>query len=178
MEIRFAIIPPASINKMSAQLAKKYARQGKHRFVVDNRNFFPHITLLRTKVTKKNYPLLISDVQEALRKFTSFNLHVSGFSVYPGGWLGLNIKSSVKLTSLKKALHIATQKNSSPTSNFAKLKSNHPHITLVRFYKNSLTTDAIVNEQLPKVKFTAHTIGLCKSRQTQVYKIVDQIKLK
>lgn len=176
MEIRFALIPPARINALTAKLAKRYAQQAKHRFVVDNQKLFPHMTLFKVTVSKKNYLSLLQVVKRELKKFKPFNLEVKGFLISDGGWLGLKIESSSKLNKLAKELANAIERSKLTP---APLKNPyHPHITLTRFYKNGLAHAVVKDEPKPSAKFSADSIGLCLSRQTQVYKILNTVKLK
>jgi 2'-5' RNA ligase len=175
MEIRIALIPPAKISVLAARLAKKYAVQAKHRFVVDNRNLFPHNTLFKVDVKKKDYIVLLGVVKTELRKFNPLRLDIKGFLISEGGWVGLKINPSSELIKLRKKLAEAVDQ-----SKLAKVQlksSYHPHLTLIRFYKPDASS-LIKAEPVPRTKFIVRDIGLCLSRQTQVYKILNTIKLK
>lgn len=178
MEIRFAIIPPGPISAMTATWAKKYARRAKHRFLVDNKKLFPHNTLFKVNVSKKNYLSLLSVCKKELRSFRSFNLEIKGFLVKKrNGNFAFKIKSSDKLNKLRKNLFGAIKNSKLVTKAYLK-RTYHPHITLTTFFKKDPSAVVIKGELAPSAKFTVRDIGLCLSRQTQVYKILNTVKLK
>src|SRR6185436_12660903 len=99
---------------------------------------------------KSEYKKLNKVIKEQLKKFGSFEILINGFIVSRGGWLGLNIKSSFRLTQLRRQLFqvIAAQ-------NFQvrKLKSPfHPHITLTRYYSDKNAEKAIQKQSKPWIK--------------------------
>lgn len=177
MEIRFAIIPPARINKLTGKLSIQHAKSGKHRFVVDNVKLFPHATLFVADVPKKEYRTLLAAIKDEARKHKSFEAEILGYQILQHLGLGLKIKPSKKLTDLRKSLYKLV-------SQFAEMKGAAnkwkypPHLSMVRFEDPHSAKQSIKDFRPPRDSFPVKTIGLCLCKGSQVYKVLDQIKLK
>ncbi len=176
MEVRVVLIPNKQISKYAAKFAHKFRKQGKYRFFVDNKILFPHITLFRANVRKIKYKELLSHFMVVLKKQKDFVLEIDGFVFEKGGWLALKIKETRQLNKLKNDLFIAAKQFSNPVGQ-ASVWKYPPHITLIRYYADKNSSLAISSEPVPQRSYKSQVVGLCLSRQTQVYKILDKIKL-
>lgn len=88
----------------------------------------------------------------------------------------MDVKLSPQL--LKLRMGLAKELKEQNLVESLRIKPNFsPHITLTRFYNDKNCQLAIESEKKPDFKLTVATIGLCLSRATQVYKIIDRCKL-
>jgi 2'-5' RNA ligase len=176
MEIILAVIPPAGVSKEIGALGKSVVKRFPHQFVVDNQKLFPHITLFKIDMEKSDYGKLRKVVKDAVKRESRFNVRVNKFGMPAGGWLDLQVVRSGNLTKLRRRLIQAiTAANWGDVSVKQKYR---PHITLTRFNSDEVVQTAVKRKPQPSFTFAVNKIGLCLSRQTQVYKIIETIKLK
>jgi 2'-5' RNA ligase len=174
MEIRFAVIPPEPINKKVSKLATQLAARGKHRFVVDNRNYFPHITLFKMEVPPARLRALLTEMQVFAKKFPTFPVKISSFGG-GGGWLDLQLAHSSQLDLLRRKL--AEVVSQVLQEKVLLTSSYRPHVTMIRFYSEKKKKEAMGATDSLKCTMKVSIIGLCLSRQTQVYKIIHKVRL-
>lgn len=177
MEIRFAVLLPAKLNKEAANIAKKVARLGPHRFVVDNKHLFPYITLFKINVHKRNYLRLEKIVSQAVQTSPKLSLTVRRIGSPKDIWVDLEITPTRHLAALRKKLADVVSKSGYADKVMIKARFR-PHITLTRFYSTKHVAKIAQLRQRVLGKFTASTIALCLSRQTQVYRIISKHNLK
>jgi 2'-5' RNA ligase len=175
MDIRLAVIPPAVTSKIVGKLGTQYGRKFRHRFLVDNQKLLPHATLFKVDIPRTDYKKLLLIAEKVIRQIPAFDVRVNKFGFPPEGWLDLQLATSLKLIALRKRLLKEIKRSG---LGIVTVKTAYrPHITLTRFYNNNHNRMAVKGEPKPQFMVPVTTIGLCLSRQTQVYKILNTIKI-
>ena len=178
MEIRLAILPPPKVSKMAGELGRIYGAKFPSWFKVDNRILAPHITLFVLNIKPKDIAKLKSSAAKQVKFLKKFGLTISRHSVYPGGWTGLKIKDSKRLSVLRKTLFNALKSFDSLQP--VKLKPKFsPHITLTKFKSPNNSRKAIKNSKILIRNFSAEVVAICLSnKHSQVTKALRIFKFK
>lgn len=176
-----AIIPPAPIARRAIALSQQLKDQG-GRFVLDGKNYFPHVTLYMTEFPTKN----LSKIKKALRHIIhgthSFSLRAEKYQHHSDGYLDVHFSKNRALRLLHKNIVHALNplrdglmrpKDRKRLSGFTKTQQRNllqygyrdalrlfkPHLTFTKFFTNNM------HPRMPKIafSFSATLIGLFQS---------------
>ncbi|OGE88334.1 MAG: hypothetical protein A2722_03830 [Candidatus Doudnabacteria bacterium RIFCSPHIGHO2_01_FULL_50_11] len=179
MQIHLSVIPPPSIRRMAAELAKKYVSKYPHFFVVDNARLFPHITLFWMDINKSRYYQLEKVLAGVLRKQGKIPLFINRHfysKINKGGWTGLKIRESRRLSFLRSETFRSLKDFSAKSAKLKKTFS--PHITLTKFKKHSNAKLATKFSKIPPRYFTVNLVAICiDGPYRQVKKTIKIYKL-
>jgi 2'-5' RNA ligase len=177
MEVRLALIPNPVFSKKMGGLGKAVGSKFSHRFLVDNKKYFPHATLFKVNIRKDKYPELLSITKDFVKGEKNFGFKIKGLATADGGWVDLEVLEKQKIFILRNTIY--RKLKLAKITKLKKLKPSYrPHFTLTRFFSNHKASLAVQNFPKQNFKLNAYSIGLCLSKQTQVYKILDKVKLK
>ena len=194
------LLPPRAVSKEAIRLSKLIAKSFPAEFILDGKNFYPHLTLFQLAIPAKSLPV-VNDLLEDTLKFTIQTKFDKYFGAKNGfiSWdcqisrqlLELQVKVIDKtnhfrrnrpLPSKKLHYNFLTAKDHKQIKKFGSaglLGSFRPHITLARLRDGSHYKEAL-NLLPPKkpliVKFKQAALGELSTHGT-VVKIISNYKL-
>lgn len=182
-ETRFfniAIYPPASILKKVLAVSKQL-RSKDSLFVLDNKKYFPHLTLYMVELPLKNIPQVKNELLKLSNSFQSFTIQPLGCRHYKEGYTNITYRRSRELNKLQRQVialirpwskNFMKEKDSFSTDTISKTELKNlthygyrevgttfsPHITFTKLKK---FTPSVFSD-IEKINFSFHVkrIGL------------------
>lgn len=162
------------LSKLAKKLAFNYSKLSESFFWVDGRKFAHHITLFDILVSQKSIKSAEEVVAKNLRKMSSIELLAKGVWKSRNGYLGLKVKNSKELLSLKRRLF---KELSGFNSQEVGTKYN-AHITLTRYKDPNFPYSMKIVSPITKSFNFENIIFARVDKHGQVYKILKTFKLK
>ncbi|MBI4281218.1 2'-5' RNA ligase family protein [Candidatus Uhrbacteria bacterium] len=99
-----AIIPPLAIAKKAIAASRRFKKQG-GLYVLDGKNYFPHVTLYMTEFPKKNLPAIKEALHDVITRTTSFPLTFSrNYHDAPSGFIVAHFRTTKAITTLHRRI--------------------------------------------------------------------------
>ena len=195
------LLPPKEVSEEAIRLSKLIAKSFAAEFVLDGKNFYPHLTLFQLSIPMKSLPVVNDLLKNTLKstietKFDKYYGAQNGFISWDcqinQQLLELHKKVIDKtnhfrrnrpLPSKKLQYNFLTTKDNIQIKKFGSsglLENFRPHITITRlkdgkYYKEAL--EALPVKKTHLVKFTKAALGELSTHGT-VIKIISEYKLK
>ena len=194
-----AIYPPAHIRRGAISLSKKLSELGTD-FTLDDKNFYPHITLYMTEFPVDNLPRVKKELRNITQKMHIFSVTPAGIGKVRGH-IGVDFKNIPDLVSLHRKIVLATNafregclrpkdrerllKHFFPANmermlkeygSSRAMKNYNPHLTLTKFTNDKTQVD--LKLQKSKFSFEVNEIVLFQSgRHGACRKILARFRL-
>jgi 2'-5' RNA ligase len=182
--IGVAFVPPESAKDLAVKLSAEISQKSEAYFVLDGKNFYPHITIYAPEFPAKNLDKVLFSIEELSKQISS--VRFSFTKMMPEfGWIGVESKLSeeiknihIKIVQLLNPLHEGhlREKYLSETNDIANGEQDNiklyghphvidlyrPHLTLIRL-KDKKAAEKIAGEiDWPLKEFTLDKIGVFK----------------
>lgn len=185
IRINIAFILPAGVAESVAKLSRKISEKEDVHFVIDNKNFFPHITIYSPDYPKQDSDKVFDIIEELSKNLSSIKFKTKKILANQG-FLGIEFDYSKEMKyiheSIVRALnplrggHILKKYIDAYDMNFSEDKKiniqkygypnsmnfYHPHMTITRL-KNEKDAEKIISKmQWPVEEFVVDKIGAYK----------------
>jgi len=181
MKLRFVVLPPVDTGKYASRLGKKFVAKQDYEFIVDNKEFFSHITLFSVELDSKGLRSLFETTRAFAKVFSVIALDISGLSTYPdlgGGWVAMRISYSRKLTGLRNKLGVLITSNPF-VSSVGMTKYFKLHITMTKLKDLDAVTRLLNRYSGLRKSFRMDIVAITLYDDTgQVSKIIKKFRLK
>jgi 2'-5' RNA ligase len=97
------IYPPTDIAAKAIKISKTFKKKGSS-FVLDGKNYFPHITIYMTEFPLKNIPVIKKLLKEFVLGLKSFQITASGYRQNKDGYIDVSYKKTKSIKELQKKL--------------------------------------------------------------------------
>jgi len=184
VRINIAFMPPKEVVDLAMRLSSKISQKADAFFVLDGKNFYPHITIYSPEFPAKNLDWILSDVEDLSKKISSVKFKFSKMAP-ERGWIGIEAELSEEIKNIHSEIikslnplredHLR-EKDLANLENLTEEKRNilqkyghpsvmelyRPHLTLIRL-KDEKTAEKIASEiEWPTKEFTIDKIGAYK----------------
>jgi 2'-5' RNA ligase len=185
IRINITFIPSIEIVEIIKKLSKKISNKESSYFVIDNQNFFPHITIYSLEYLIKNLEKVFSQVEEFSKKLSAIKFVFKKITT-KRGYVGIELDYTKELKNIHEILvrrlnglregHIDKKYIDSYGINFSEEKRKniqkygypnlmslyHPHMTITRL-KNEQAAEKIAKKIEWTVKdFVVNKLGAYK----------------
>jgi 2'-5' RNA ligase len=155
-----ALIPNKELFEYAIKISNNLSKLGKYLFILDGKNYFPHITVYSPEFPKRNLNKIIKNVEKVSKNFKPFQIKFTECK-FVDDYAGIDVQSSKQiyslhekiidcLNSLREGVLRDKYKNKDVLINFTKKQINNiekygypdvkelyiPHLSLIRFGKN------------------------------------------
>lgn len=164
MELRYIFLLPAEIELLISKLAIMYGLKFPHFYIVDNKNFYPHITLFTTSQKLNNFVKFRLKLSKFLRDFKPIKIKFGDFDIYKDGTFVIKIIESPELLNFRKKILNFVEHNLDEV--LFKNKIYKPHITLFRyktFNHSKILLNSVKKSISGSFKVRSLSVGHCNS---------------
>ena len=102
------IYPPLNIIQKAITISKKLHRKG-GLFILDNKNYFLHLTLYMVELPVKNIPQVIKTLKDLILKLKPFTITPTKYEQNETGYTNITFRRSKQLVQLQKQIVHAIQ---------------------------------------------------------------------
>lgn len=199
LKINIAILPNNDISKKAVEVAKELTKEVDSFFGVDDKNYFPHLTIYMLEIPIKNLDAVFEKVKQITNSISPIEGVFGDFNSN-SGFMDVEVKKTTKLQKFHEQIieEINPLRFGYKINNQKKLKNKdlkkdnilkygfpyamelyRPHLTLGRLKNEKLAQEKIKNIRWPIEKFRIDTIGVFKSGDHGTcVKLLKKFKLK
>jgi len=178
IKFRIILLPDERLSSIAVLLAKQYAKYGKTHFVIDGNKFLPHVTVYYGKFPITAKQKVFKVVESVSKKYSQVDLEYGEIENFED-WVMIDFK----LKGFLKHIHSELLKKLSTLGEvhpFSTSENYQPHITLLRYKKQILYSEAFSKIKIDEADFNSKCIYLAIAGAEEngvVSKIIKKFKL-
>lgn len=180
VRINIAFMPPADVAGEVARLSMEIGDKEESCFVIDNQNFYPHITIYGVEFPAHNLERVLSDVEELAKNLLAIQFKFKKVATEEG-YIGIECEGTEEIANTQKAIieklnslregHIR-EKDRKQNMELSERDRNiqkyghpdimslyKPHVTIIRLQDKQVAQRVAAEIKWPTKEFTLDRIG-------------------